>query len=251
MSNQSHSYGNLFFDYVDIGAHRSASRVLPVLGKYVRVSSVLDVGCGRGAWLAVWRELGVTDCLGVDGKYVDTKKLAIPRDLFQAQDISSEFWLGRKFDLVQCLEVAEHIPESRADILVRNLVLHGDMVLFSAAVPGQGGEYHVNEQPYEYWREKFDQHGYRLFDFLRSEICAFSDVEPWYRFNTFMFVNNAGLARLSEGALSKEILGDNSIEDCASFGWRLRTRLLRLLPQRQVHYLAHILHVIRFRTRPR
>jgi len=77
MSRQSHSYGNLFFDYVDIGAHRSASRVLPVLGKYVRASSVLDVGCGRGAWLAIWRELGVTDCLGVDREYVDTTKLTI------------------------------------------------------------------------------------------------------------------------------------------------------------------------------
>lgn len=243
MTTTSHDYGNLFFDYVDAGARRSASRVLPVLRRFIGVSSVLDVGCGRGAWLAAWRDLGVTNCLGVDGAYVDTGRLGIPREAFLARDISMHFSLNRKFDLVQCLEVAEHIPASRADSLVSNLTLHGDVILFSAAVPGQGGEFHVNEQPHEYWRDKFAERGYRMFDFLRPAIRTYKDVEPWYRFNAFVFASEAGLPRLSNDALNREIRRTSPIEDFSSVGWRIRTHTLRMLPHKLVHYLACARHL--------
>lgn len=244
MTTKTHNYGNLFFDYVDADAYRSASQLLPVLRQFIEISSVLDVGCGRGAWLAVWRSLGVSDCLGVDGKYVDTSRLNIPRDAFLARDISTDLVLSRKFDLVECLEVAEHIPETRADTLVKNLVLHGDVILYSAAVPGQGGEFHVNEQPYEYWRDKFAQHGYRAFDFLRPAIRECRLVGPWYRYNSLVFANQAGVARLSLDAVRKEIPRDSPIEDFSSFGWRVRTRILRMFPQTLVHCMAHVRHLV-------
>lgn len=243
MTPTSHEYGKRFFDYVDAGARRSASRVLPIIQRFIRVSSVLDVGCGRGAWLAAWRDLGVKDCLGVDGAYVDTARLAVPGDAFLPQDISAHFTLSRRFGLVQCLEVAEHIQETRAACLVNNLTAHGDVILFSAAVPGQGGEFHVNEQPHEYWRDKFDRQGYRMFDFLRPAIRSFKDVEPWYRFNTFVFANKDGLVRLSGEALGREVRRTDPIEDFSSLGWRIRTRALRALPQNIVHYLAQVRHI--------
>jgi SAM-dependent methyltransferase len=246
---ESHRYDDVFFDYVDVGAYRSARQVLPVLQQYVRVSSILDVGCGRGVWLAVWNALGIADFLGVDGEYVDTGRLAIPSNRFVARDVSARFSLDRKFDLVQCLEVAEHIPEYRADILVENLIRHGDMVLFSAAIPGQGGESHINEQPYEYWHEKFDRQGYRPFDFLRPVIRALRNVQPWYRFNTFMFVNETGIARLSQEAARTEIGSNTRIKDYASRGWKLRTQILRHMPRGLVNYLSYIRHLISYYTR--
>ena len=44
--------------------------------------------------------------------------------------------------------------------LVATITKHGDAVLFSAAIPGQGGQDHLNEQWPEYWQKKFEVNGY-------------------------------------------------------------------------------------------
>lgn len=72
--------------------------------------------------------------------------------------------------------------------LVVNLIVHAPMVLFSAAPPGQGGEHHVNERTYEFWRGLFARHGYACFDFLRPRLHSASGIEPWYRYNLLLFV---------------------------------------------------------------
>jgi 2-polyprenyl-3-methyl-5-hydroxy-6-metoxy-1,4-benzoquinol methylase len=59
--------------------------------------------------------------------------------------------LEKEFDLVVSLEVAEHLPASAADQFVNTLVKHGKKILFSAAIPGQGGQDHLNEQWPDYW----------------------------------------------------------------------------------------------------
>jgi 2-polyprenyl-3-methyl-5-hydroxy-6-metoxy-1,4-benzoquinol methylase len=143
-----HLYRPEFFDYIERGSLRSAATVIPIIRSLARVESVLDIGCGRGAWLSEWRRQGVGDVAGADGSYVDQASLAIPVEQFIATDLSQPIDLRRRFDLVQCLEVAEHLPADSADTLVDSLVRHGSVILFSAAVPGQGGEHHVNEQPY-------------------------------------------------------------------------------------------------------
>ena len=130
------------------------------------IKSVLDLGCGQGVWLASWVRLGAKDVQGIDGPYVDQERLHIPKERFQGRDLARPVDLGRHFDLVQSLEVAEHLPQSAAEQFVDSLVRHGPLVLFSAATPGQGGENHINEQPWEYWREKFAARGYEVFDFF-------------------------------------------------------------------------------------
>ena len=138
-------YNQRFFDYVNAGAERSARKLLPLLAP-LEVASVLDVGSGQGVWLAVWKELGVDDVVGLDGAYVDQDRLKIPAGQFVAADLGAQFDLGRQFDLVQCLEVAEHLPKASADNLVESLTRHSDIVLFSAAAKRQGGENQINEQ---------------------------------------------------------------------------------------------------------
>ena len=107
-------YSPEFFDYIEQGARRSATRLLPLIHQSLAPASVLDVGCGRGLWLAVWTQLGVRDVLGLDGDYLQPDRLAIPPASFRSLDISQPFDLGRKWALVQCLEVAEHIPPDAA-----------------------------------------------------------------------------------------------------------------------------------------
>ncbi len=223
------NYDPAFFQYVNSGATRSAERVVPLLLRGVTVRSVLDVGCGHGAWLAVWQQFA-PDVIGLDGDYVDRQRLLIAPTSFQACDLTHSFDLGRQFDLVQSLEVAEHLPAASAAGFVASLIRHGDLVLFSAAARGQGGDHHINEQDYDYWRVLFAMHDYIPLDYLRPLLGAERDVEPWYRYNTLLYVSSARFEQLPETLRRTRIPDTQPICDVSPAGYRLRKRLTRLLP---------------------
>ncbi|WP_280155665.1 methyltransferase domain-containing protein [Piscinibacter sp. XHJ-5] len=224
------SYDQAFFDYVNSGSTRSARAVLPLLQAVLPVRSVLDAGCGAGAWLAAWRSVGVDDVIGLDGDYVDRRRLLISADRFVAVDLAHGFDCGRQFDLVQCLEVAEHLPPESADRLVASLVRHAGVVLFSAAPPGQGGDHHVNERSYEYWRERFAACGYRPVDYLRPLIAGHSDIEPWYRYNVFLYVDAARIHALDERLRAATVSDGEMLADLSPLPYRLRKAVIRQLP---------------------
>ena len=114
--------------------------------------------------------------------------------------------------------------------------------MFSAAVPGQGGEDHINEQTYEFWRDKFAQRGYRLFDYLRPKLHSNNIVEPWYRYNLMLFVHDSEIPKL-RAELQASRVGDNSpIADHSPPGYRIRKAILRQLPIRAVTRLANWKH---------
>src|SRR5262249_21733994 len=144
------------------------------------------------------QQAGAERILGLDGAYVDQERLLVPRANFRVADLSQPFDVGERFDLVQSLEVAEHLLPSVSTTFVESLTRHGDLVLFSAAVPGQGGEHHINERPLEFWRGLFRQHGYACFDPIRPAVQRKADVQPWYRYNTLLYANPAGRARLPQ-----------------------------------------------------
>ena len=124
-----YSYRDDFFDWVDRSAARSAQAFVPHVAGLLAPTSVLDVGCGRGAWLRVWlTQPGVHRVKGIDGDYVDSSKLAISREMFGIVDLESDFSLGERFDLVQCLEVAEHLSPASGPKLVASLARHGNVV---------------------------------------------------------------------------------------------------------------------------
>lgn len=181
------AYNSTFFDSLVQFTRESAEIVVPVVYDLLRPASVLDVGCAAGTWLATWRGAGVPDVLGVDGDYVDRTKLQIPSDAFVPTDLQQSFSLGRTFDLVQTLEVAEHLDEANADTFVESLTRHSDTILFSAAVPGQGGTHHVNEQWPSYWGEKFAKAGYTCYDIVRPRIWADPRILWFYRQNILLF----------------------------------------------------------------
>jgi SAM-dependent methyltransferase len=182
------AYSADYFDAFREGALASARVVVPMLEEWFRPRSVVDVGCGSGAWLAVWREHGVTDILGIDGPYVDPSTLLISPAQFQALDLRRPFALDRKFDLALCLEVAEHLPARVAASLVRSLINLAPIVLFSAAVPLQTGAGHINERWPNYWRDQFAHHDYMFLDPIRPRIWHDARVEIWYRQNIFLAV---------------------------------------------------------------
>ena len=233
-----HRYSQDFYDYIDSGSRASARAVAALVLKEMKIASLLDVGAGHGAWAAEWMAAGVKDVLAVDGDYVDRDRLAIPSPNFQAHDLSTPLYLQRKFDLVQTLEVAEHLPAAKADLFVDNLARHGDVILFSAAVPHQGGEHHVNEQPPEYWREKLKARGFAVFDFIRPRLAGRDEVMPWYRFNTYIYANQAGQRRLSPAMLATRVPDDRPLTIGGDLKWALRRAAVRLIPEPLVKPIA-------------
>jgi SAM-dependent methyltransferase len=233
-----HVYSTDFYDYIDAGSRASARTVSGLILGEMKVKSLLDVGSGHGAWAAEWIKAGVKDVLAVDGDYVGRDQLVIPADAFRAHDLATPLELKRKFDLVQSLEVAEHLPADRAAGFVDNLVRHGDVVLFSAAVPHQGGEHHVNEQPPEYWRELFSAQGYDVFDWLRPRLSDKREVMAWYRFNSFIYANKAGQKRLPKSILGAKVPASQQLEIGGDLSWMLRRAAVRLIPTALVKPIA-------------
>lgn len=167
----------------------SAEEIVPLIIDWINPSRVVDVGCGIGTWLSVFKRFGVPNLLGIDGSHVDKALLHINNEEFLEHDLREPIDLGEKFDLVISLEVAEHIPESFSDTFIDTLTNLGSCILFSAAIPYQGGDGHLNEQWPSYWQEKFDKRGFILHDCIRSFIWNNKRVKPWYRQNMFLAVH--------------------------------------------------------------
>jgi len=233
-------YSAAFYDRAE-QSDRAADLIVPIVRSFFRsLGSVLDVGCARGTWLAAWARTGCTDFIGIDGHSVRPADLLIDTRRFFTADLAAPFSLGRRFDLVQCLEVAEHLPRSRSESLVADLVDHGGAVLFSAAPPGQGGELHVNERPYEFWRGLFAHHGYLPFDCVRPRIGHIATVPFWYRYNILMYVSRNHIEDLDASARACQLPEDSAIPDVAPLSFRIRRALLRRLPIGVINRLSQL-----------
>lgn len=237
---QSHGYDDDFFAYTSGQSGVAAARVTAIVRAALPVRSVLDVGCAQGVWLAAWRDAGIADYIGIDGDYVDPDRLKIDPARFQARDLAQPIDLGRYFDLVQSLEVAEHLPADRADTFVDSLVRHAPIVLFSAATPGQGGEHHVNEQPFEYWREKFRRRGYQPVDCIRPQIRGDRRIASWYRYNAFLYVRRDAFAALPDSVRQFEVADGQPLADLSPLAYRLRCALIARLPAPLVNAAARL-----------
>jgi hypothetical protein len=130
----------------------------------------------------------------VDGDWALKAKLEIPREKFLVHDLTAPLKLNRKFDLAICLEVAEHLPAAQARAFVKTLCDAADRILFSAAIPGQGGRHHVNEQWPAYWAELFAEFGFECYDVLRPRIWDDPRVLWYYAQNCLIFARPGTLA---------------------------------------------------------
>lgn len=232
------SYNNQFYDWVNITARRSAAELLPIVASHLKVRSVADVGCGEGTWLRQWMDLGIQDVLGIDGPHVDIRRLSIPPEFFNAFDLTNPFPVTRRFDLVQCLEVAEHLPANCGEPLISTLCNLSDVILFSAARPGQGGERHINERPPSYWADHFCSRGYSPYDVIRPLVARNRRIDKCYRYNTVLYANSAGAERLSADARSTSPHSLKSLDGISDPLWALRCALLRPLPESVVTWMS-------------
>lgn len=191
-------YTTEFFARQSPGALRSALQIVPVIFEVVRPASVVDFGCGVGAWLSAFDRHGVR-IYGLDSSDVPVENLLIDPHQFRQVDLSKPVQLSERFHLALCLEVAEHLPESSADILVRSLTAAAPVVVFSAAIPFQSGTGHLNEQWPAYWASKFERFGFVPLDVLRYRFWTNQLVERWYAQNMLLYVERSYLPQLGTG----------------------------------------------------
>ena len=184
-------YNEAYFQSeVEGPAVASAPAMARTIVEHFHPHSVVDVGCGTGALLVAFRDLGCS----VSGleyaeaalrycreRNLDVRKFDIERQVLKR---------AARSDLAVSFEVAEHLPEKRADRFVELLCSLGPIVVCSAARPGQRGLDHVNCQPQSYWIQKFERGGYRYdraaVDALSAEWCA-QGVTGYYYENIMAF----------------------------------------------------------------
>lgn len=172
----------------EIYNERSAQIVLPLIFQIIRPSSILDIGCGNGDWLKVAKDLGVNCVKGVDGDHILRSNLKISPDDFFCCDLEKPLPSLGSFDLVMCLEVIEHLSLDAGINLINGLTEYSDIILFSAAIPGQGGVQHINEQWPTFWQNHFFNKGFIMVDCVRSLIWHNTEVQFWYRQNIFLVI---------------------------------------------------------------
>ena len=202
-------YNETFYDAQAQDSYQSARNLLPYVNKIFAPKSVVDIGCGVGTWLKAWADINPhIQIAGVDGNEVDSQMYFIPSECYKCVDLTQYYATlskeitqhfaktgGEKpFDLAQSLEVAEHLDEGYADNFVALLTSLSNIILFSAAIPYQGGTHHVNCQPPAYWAKKFAQYDFECYDILRMKFWDNNAIASHYRQNSLIFIHKSGIA---------------------------------------------------------
>jgi SAM-dependent methyltransferase len=195
-------YNKEFYKKISSQSLKSAENIMPIILEYVKPNSVIDFGCGVGSWLSAFKKNGVEEILGLDGDWVDKKQLLIAENEFLACDFIKENKNQKKYDLAISTEVAEHLPNEVSEKFVDSLTAAADVIMFSAAIPYQGGTKHINEQWPEYWANLFYKKGYVVADCIRPKIWNNPDVDFWLAQNLLFFVNQTVLENYPELAVS-------------------------------------------------
>ena len=193
---------------------RSSEIIVRIIDDLIKPKKIIDVGCGDGCFLKTFSEIGADKILGVEGNWINKNQLKIPKSNIIIQDLNVFSPPKESFDLAICLEVAEHLKRESAKAFVHGLTECADIVLFSAAIPLQGGTNHVNEQWQDYWVNLFKNEGYVALDFLRNKLWNNKDVAYWFAQNIFLFVKEKSLndnVRLRELYASRESLPCNIV----------------------------------------
>jgi SAM-dependent methyltransferase len=164
-------------------------KTLDIVMRYYQPETWLDVGCGTGASLKYLKRHRIK-IMGLENSDLAIK-ISKLGSFIKKHDLTLPINIGRRFDLVWCYEVAEHLPEEFANVFVDTLVCHGDNIVLSAATPGQGGDGHINEQPHSYWIKKMNDRGYNVDREITAEIQSLHEL---YSRNVHCFKKSTNLS---------------------------------------------------------
>ncbi len=168
------AYDENFFLFNLADSRPQAEWLAPRLAKALSINSVVDLGCATGHWVAAFLRCGV-DARGIEGASAAARYLVCPADRVIFADLRQPLAEpARKVDFLLSIEVAEHIEEKYVDIFLANMVRYNPRIIFmTGAPPGQGGHFHVNEQPHAYWIDRLKERGYKYDQSLKDMVSEF------------------------------------------------------------------------------
>lgn len=195
-------YDERFFANTIKFESESARAVADILIKQFKPNSVIDIGCGVGIYLKEFASRNV-EILGYDGAPAAIKQ-SLAGGKIKLHDLCQPLKLEKKFDLCLCIEVAEHLPEKCADTLIKTLVNLSDVIIFTAAAPGQGPRSmgHINEQEHMYWIDKFKDSDFDHYKELSNDLSKKmieKKVVWWITKNLMIFKKSFPSRRISPG----------------------------------------------------
>jgi SAM-dependent methyltransferase len=206
-----HLYANEFFIERQKRTQRAAEIIVPIIIDIFNPNSVIDFGCANGIWLAEFKKLGIQEILGIDGYMNNEELLLISENDYLLHDLEDPFEPNHKFDIALSLEVAEHLEPNKSTVLIDSLINSSDIIVFSAAIPFQGGVNHKNEQWPDYWKNIFSSRNYIAVDIIRNMIWSDDSIPVWYKQNILCFINKSHNKILEFYNLQSEVLQNRSL----------------------------------------
>ena len=176
----------------------AAPKIASVVSELIGIpSSVVDLGGGGGALLKAFQEIGTQTIRCFDHPSIKQEDLVIAAENFIRWDMSKSIPKPFNCDLAISTEFAEHVPQHMSDSVVNFLTQSSDIVLFSAAIPNQGGLEHINEQRPAFWRSLFEKRQYCFIDAIRPKIVFDQTIPHWFRQNLYLYVHEDSLHKLN------------------------------------------------------
>ena len=201
-------YKKTFYENRDEMTIHSAKKILEIIKEIIINAKVLDLGCGVGTWAKVAKEMGAKEVRGLDGPWVDTNLIEIDQKEFSTLDLNKNtINFDKNFDLIIWLENIEHLSKGKGEEIINHITNHTDFVLFSGAIPDQGGKGHLNERWQSYWAEYFDKKGFKAFDVIRPKIWKDEYIPFWYKQNIVLYANSQSANKIfNQGKLELSYL---------------------------------------------
>lgn len=242
-------------------AYHSARAYFELINLIFLPRSIVDVGCGRGAWLQAfsdWYPDGDRSCIpmyGVDGPWNSKDKLLLKSAEYITADLNKLGSLGLKLkvDILISVETAEHIYAKSTESFIETLCQMSDIIIFSGAFKDQGGLYHFNERLHSDWANHFLSNNFSVYDFFRPSLWGRDDVSYWYQQNVFLYVRNG--TKYQELLKEKGIMPVKNIRflDCVHYeAFRARSTMVgffkqmaqKKLPPKLIIFLSNLKYKI-------
>lgn len=169
--------------------HKCDLMLAAIIGMLYTPESVIDVGCGDGRYCAIFKAYGWKEVVGFEGTK-NIKSLGIYDNIVNI-DLTKPLYPEKyikKYDLVLCLEVGEHIPLRYEQIFINNLCLFvGKELILSWAPIGQySASGHVNCRNKDYIIEQIEDRGLKYNEGKTNFLQEYASLK-WLKENLMLF----------------------------------------------------------------